>query len=794
MSVIKRWTCVVRRQVISSVVGTHFNKRVCRNSLRAPANNVFLSVTPKLAISSRRNWRVAVVSVMFGGLIACASSDNDSPDAPPAAALETFEVTMTSDQEVPSIATSATVGKATLTLDRSTRTISAKITVEGTTPTLAHIHAAAAGSDGQVVLPMTVAGNTATLPSTVLTTDQLATLDDGGFYFNVHSATYPDGEIRGQIGREVYVAHMTGSQETAAVESAATGEGLLVLDPKNLTVSGQIELSGIEATAAHVHVAAFGADGAILIPLEDHGGHNHFTIPSGTVINAQEVEYLREGGMYFNAHSTAHPGGEIRGQIGRRIFLAAVTGGQEVPSTPSVATGKGFVTYDAASRSIDGALKLTGITATAAHIHQAAAGTNGAIIVPLTPVTPGSSDWLVPNTASPLTLEQAQALMIEGLYYNAHSSAFPNGEIRGQLRAAGDDGVPIVHIVSPAAGVSVARGKGVLNAGSFDGTGFSINLEMITRDEVGIAAEEGLNIRNTSLLGQPNPKMPTLVVTIDADFIKPDGTVIPKGTNLASLFNIAGSDDTAGPGITLWAGWHVLESFPEDTNTVTITASIVDQSGRKAVDHVTYSVLPGHDSGQSLTPQTAGVAGDGIDDPQGPVVTMIAPRPNSSVSTGPRTGLPTPPSNSSLMFIQVSALDTTTAGIAVNENAEGKADPDRGTIVDGTQIGAHGPNRNYPGLSFTFDVPLLQPNGNLVPAGQNLAPLFNIVGSERDLGGVRTTAGWVIGGTLVIPDGKNTVTSVARVTDSAGFSGSTAHTFGISEIENGQALTPQPLP
>ncbi|MGM9480268.1 hypothetical protein ACS5PN_03650 [Roseateles sp. NT4] len=80
------------------------------------------------------------------------------------------------------------------------------------------------------------------------------------------------------------------------------------------------------------------------------------------------------------------------------------------------------------------------------------------------------------------------------------------------------------------------------------------------------------------------------------------------------------------------------------------------------------------------------------------------------------------------------------------------------------------------------DVDLQTPQGPIVPAGQNLAPLFNIVGSEMDSGKVRTTYGWVVGGSLVVPPGKTTVTAVARVTDNAGNSGSTTSTFGISPV------------
>lgn len=382
----------------------------------------------------------------------------------------------------------------------------------------------------------------------------------------------------------------------------------------------------------------------------------------------------------------------------------------------------------------------------------------------------------------------AAAILVAGCGGGGYSSGDPPADTPANetLQA------PVLRIVSPAAGVSLARGEGLPGAGSFNGTGFSINLEMITRDSVGIGALEGTNVRDPSLLGGSNPNLPTLEVTFDADLIKPDGAIIPAGTNLAPLFNIAGSDDTPGAGVTLWTGWHVLESFREETKSVTIRASITDKAGRIATDVMNYRLLDGHQSGQGLTPKDAGVPGDGVDDADGPEVTMIAPRPNSSVSTGPQASLPTPPRNASLMFIQVSALDKTAAGIAVNENGDGKADTDRGTIADGSQIAARGPNRNYPGLSFTFDVPVQLANGTLVAPGQNLAPLFNIVGSEKEVGGVRSTAGWVVGGALVVPPGKATVTAVARVTDNAGKSGSSTSTFDISSVENGQELTPAP--
>jgi hypothetical protein len=167
---------------------------------------------------------------------------------------------------------------------------------------------------------------------------------------------------------------------------------------------------------------------------------------------------------------------------------------------------------------------------------------------------------------------------------------------------------------------------------------------------------------------------------------------------------------------------------------------------------------------------------------------MIAPDIPTSVATGPATS-PLPPFNASLFFVQVSALDKTGAGIGVNENGNGKPDADRGTILDATQSSI-GPNRFVPGLYVTFDVPLLQPNGNIIAAGDNLAPVFNIAGSEVEPLGVRTTFGWVVGGSLLMPAGKTFVTIKSRVTDNSGKTGSATSVVQISPVTNGQNLTP----
>ena len=367
-------------------------------------------------------------------------------------------------------------------------------------------------------------------------------------------------------------------------------------------------------------------------------------------------------------------------------------------------------------------------------------------------------------------------------------------------RGAKGELAPQVRFTSPLNDARVARGDGEVGAGSTNGTGFAINLEIFTRDETPVNLHEATQtpskpgIRHADLPGQLNPEFPGLFVFIDKDLIKPDGGIIAKNTNLATLFNIAGTDDTPGPGVTAWVGWHVLESLPPGTDKFTITAAVVDQEGRIGFDKISVKVDPQLSSGNALTPDPSTYRGAGEISDNGPKVEIVAPRVPSSIAIGDQTQRPTEETGS-LSFIQVNILDLAAAGIAVDELGDTVTAPELGpgSILDPSQLGK-GPNRNFPGLDFSFDVPLQAPNGVLVPAGGNLTPVFNIVGSEIDpeTGAVRVVADWVVGGSLIVPPGRGFVTFTAKVTDNQGNAGIAKRRFGVSEVAGGQLLTPAP--
>jgi hypothetical protein len=380
-------------------------------------------------------WALAAALVL--GLVACGSNDDDDKNNnagnPPAPTSQQFTVALLGEQEVPPTASGA-LGTGTLSFDAATRNIIGSITLNGMTATAAHIHQADVGVNGPIIVPLTetTPGTWSVPAGSTLTEAQANALAAGGLYYNAHTTANPGGEIRGQIGRDVFAAQLSAAQEVPSNASSATGTGFVSLDPASKKFTARITVTGLAATAAHIHTGPVGVSGPIVFPLtETAAGSGVWVSAANETMNDAEIAVLKAGGFYFNAHSAALPNGEIRGQIGRNVRFASLSPTQEVPPTASSASGTGRLVVDPATRAASGSITASGLTATAAHIHQAATGVNGPIIVPLG--NAGGGVFNVPS-GTVLTAEQLQAYKQGNLYYNAHSVAFPNGEIRGQIR------------------------------------------------------------------------------------------------------------------------------------------------------------------------------------------------------------------------------------------------------------------------------------------------------------------------------------------------------------------------
>jgi len=107
-----------------------------------------------------------------------------------------------------------------------------------------------------------------------------------------------------------------------------------------------------------------------------------------------------------------------------------LSGSPEIPPVTTSASGTGTFSI-AADKSVRGSVTITGMSVTVAHIHEAEAGKNGPIIIPLTQTA--DNVWSVPEGAK-LTDAQYESYKAGNLYYNFHSAAYKSGEIRGQIK------------------------------------------------------------------------------------------------------------------------------------------------------------------------------------------------------------------------------------------------------------------------------------------------------------------------------------------------------------------------
>jgi hypothetical protein len=112
-----------------------------------------------------------------------------------------YKTTLKGSNEVPANGTTGT-GKVEATLDTATKTLTYTVTFSGLSGpvTMAHFHGpAGAGANAPPVIVVKDFSANPMTGSATLTDAQIADLKAGNWYFNVHTAAHPPGEIRGQL-------------------------------------------------------------------------------------------------------------------------------------------------------------------------------------------------------------------------------------------------------------------------------------------------------------------------------------------------------------------------------------------------------------------------------------------------------------------------------------------------------------------------------------------------------------------------------------------------------------------
>jgi len=127
----------------------------------------------------------------------------------------------------------------------------------------------------------------------------------------------------------VFNALLSGDQEFPVVETLAAGTAAFTLSEDETSMDFEVGFSGIDPAnvlQAHLHVAPAGENGPVVIfLLAGSPGSNMFSgtlddagfiaNDAGVMTIADLVTAIEAGNVYANVHTTAHPGGEIRGQL-----------------------------------------------------------------------------------------------------------------------------------------------------------------------------------------------------------------------------------------------------------------------------------------------------------------------------------------------------------------------------------------------------------------------------------------------------------------------------------------------
>ena len=495
-------------------------------------------------------------------------------------------------QEVPEVATRNS-GRGAITLNTATRVATYHVNTTGLNDAVAsHMHRGNAGTNGPVAVNFTKdAANPAHFSAENVTLPQadFDALQSAGAYLNVHTPANTGGEVRGQIvppGYLVVVNRVNGEQEAPAPRiTAARGSAALTVRTAPGAADVHVNVSGADdSIQAHIHDGFAGLNGPVIVGLEkDPAAITHWRSNGATLTSAQ-IATLLDGGLYANVHTPAAPAGLVRGQLlleGVQLVIAHMTGAQENPAVITTATGRASVTVNLVAKKLTVHANTTDLlTATLAHIHRGARGTNGPVQINMTKDST-STRWSAANVT--LTDDQLADFRSGNWYVNAHTPANPGGEIRGQVELPGVTPLQFDEIqarvfnascafsgchagATPAIGMSLVAGASYANLVGRT----AVEVPGLFRVEPGNPANSYLIRKLDGAAGIVGLRMPRNGTPLPQDVI--DG--IRAWINAGALGGVAVTPgDTTAPVVTLGTVPATI------TGTVALTATATDNIG-----------------------------------------------------------------------------------------------------------------------------------------------------------------------------------------------------------------------
>lgn len=352
-----------------------------------------------------------------------------------------YHATLSGEQSVPAVTTD---GRGLLTFlfnaDRSKVAVSGLLTrLEGEV-TGAALHLGKPGETGSELLdlmPITI-GRRVQGELTV-TPDLFRHLFNSRVYASVRTAAHPGGEMRGQVMAETdleFRGVLTGKEMVPPTNSPGVVFGGLHFPTGADDVYVSFAVTGLSGpiTGASICEAGLGANGPTVIDIPSQAPGTITTIFELDEVPTDFFQKCTAGKYYVVAKTAAFPAGEVRGQLsflGAFCAFSAVNRLQQVPPPPSSAGfGMSHTVPNATLDSLTTTVGIDGISPTSATVRVGAPGTNGTVLADLES-TPLKGVYRKTYPISPAGLTDfAQGR----LYIQFGTAAYPNGEIRGQIK------------------------------------------------------------------------------------------------------------------------------------------------------------------------------------------------------------------------------------------------------------------------------------------------------------------------------------------------------------------------
>jgi hypothetical protein len=283
----------------------------------------------------------------------------------------------------------------------------------------------------------------------------------------------------------LFTAHLTGAQETPAVQTEADGVASFILNATHDTMCVMVTVKGLSGpiTSVNIYEGDTSVVGPIAIPLTNINGYTVMATLTGASVSDSSIAKFLDGHYYISINTAANPAGEIRGQImleTDHAFVALIEGAQEVPPVLSNAIGIVIIDLYRNMERADIFAQFTGLNSLVVgfSLFQGTPSVNGLELA--------NYDTVINGNVINIEVDDSiflNDLMAGNVYVNVRTQNNLTGELRGQFstsnKLAFDMRLDGAQETPPTA--SFATGLGIMTTnGTMDTLWYDIIFDSLT--------------------------------------------------------------------------------------------------------------------------------------------------------------------------------------------------------------------------------------------------------------------------------------------------------------------------